>query len=57
MNTHLGKVEAKLKEAGCLFYKNGLLEWMCLLDGKRIALESTKPLCIKAAAKALGEPV
>ena len=57
MNTHLGKVEDRLKAAGCVFYKSGKLDWMCMLDGKRICQESTKPLCIKAAAKALGEPV
>jgi hypothetical protein len=59
MNTHLGKVEERLKAAGCVFYKNGCtpVSWLCMLDGKRIANEATKPLCIKAAAKALGEPV
>lgn len=58
MNTHLGKVEQRLKLAGCTFYKSQHSSlWVCELEGQRLASEATKPLCITKAAKALGEAV
>lgn len=60
MNTHLGAVQRKLEQAGCSFqtHQNNLgKRYKCIFAGELIAIENTKAECIKAAAKALGEPI
>lgn len=60
MNTHTGKIQSKLEESGVEFLPvlNGeSRSYIATLDGQTIAKASTRSECIKAAAKALGEPL
>jgi len=55
-NTHTGTLKSTLEQSGVVFSKTwDGRKWDAMLDGKPIAQHHELSVCVKEAAKALGE--